>query len=93
MKILILVLMVVQISSNIVFAQGGMLERGTDPLDASNATTAAVETSAGGWHFTIAFPMIWAVSINGEIEGQGEHVNIKIPFSEILDKLSFGIMG
>ncbi len=92
-KILISVLMIVHISSSIVFAREPMSESRTDPLETSNSTSPSVEASVGGWHFTIVFPMVWAVTINGEIEGGGERVNIKIPFRDILDKLSFGIMG
>jgi hypothetical protein len=43
------------------------------------------------WRYSIAFPMIWAPAINGKIRG-GESVDFEIPFSQILDKLSFGIM-
>lgn len=92
-KILISVLMIVQISSSIVFARGMMSESGADPLDTSNSTSPGVEASAGGWHFTIAFPMIWAPAISGEIEGGGDRIDIKIPFGDIFNDLSFGIMG
>ena len=43
------------------------------------------------WRFTIAFPMIWAPDINGKIRGD-EPVDFTIKFSDILDKLSFGMM-
>jgi hypothetical protein len=43
------------------------------------------------WQFTIAFPMIWAPAINGKIRG-GEPLDFTIPFKDILDKLSFGLM-
>ena len=44
------------------------------------------------WRFTIAFPMIWAPEINGKIRGE-EPIDFTIEFSDILDKLSFGLMG
>ena len=44
------------------------------------------------WHFTIAFPMIWAPQINGKIRGD-EPIDFTIEFKDILDNLSFGIMG
>jgi hypothetical protein len=44
------------------------------------------------WRFTIAFPMIWAPQVNGKIRGD-ENIDFTIEFSDILDNLSFGIMG
>jgi hypothetical protein len=44
------------------------------------------------WRFTIAFPMIWAPQVNGKIRGE-EQIDFTIEFSDILDNLSFGIMG
>lgn len=43
------------------------------------------------WRFTIAFPMVWAPDIDGRIRG-GESVDFGISFSDILDRLSFGLM-
>ena len=44
------------------------------------------------WRFTIAFPMLWAPQINGKIRGD-EPIDFTIEFKDILDKLSFGIIG
>ena len=44
------------------------------------------------WRFTIAFPMIWAPDINGKIRG-GEPIDFTIEFDDILENLSFGLMG
>lgn len=43
------------------------------------------------WRFTIAFPMIWAPSIEGKIRGS-ESIDFSIEFSDILENLSFGLM-
>ncbi len=43
------------------------------------------------WRFSIAFPMIWTPDIDGKIRG-GQDVDFRIPFSAILDRLSFGLM-
>jgi hypothetical protein len=43
------------------------------------------------WRYSIAFPMIWAPDINGKIRGD-EPIDFEIPFSRILDGLSFGMM-
>ena len=51
-----------------------------------------LDADADQWRFTIAFPMIWAPEINGKIRG-GEQVDFTIEFNDILDKLSFGLMG
>ena len=44
------------------------------------------------WLFTIAFPMIWAPQINGKIRGD-ESIDFTIEFKDILENLSFGLMG
>ena len=44
------------------------------------------------WRFTIAFPMIWAPEINGKIRGD-EQIDFTIEFKDILESLSFGLMG
>jgi hypothetical protein len=44
------------------------------------------------WRFTIAFPMLWAPQINGEIRGD-EPVDFTIEFKDILENLEFGLMG
>jgi hypothetical protein len=44
------------------------------------------------WRFTIAFPMIWAPTINGKIRG-GPDADFEVSFKDILDGLEFGIMG
>ena len=43
------------------------------------------------WRFTIAFPMLWAPDIDGNIRGE-EPVDFKVKFDDILDRLSFGLM-
>lgn len=43
------------------------------------------------WRYSLAFPMVWAPEINGRIRGD-ERIDFKIPFSDIIDKLSFGMM-
>ena len=45
------------------------------------------------WNYLVAFPMIWAPSINGEIETDGEKIDIEVPFSDIFDSLNFGLIG
>lgn len=45
------------------------------------------------WNYLIAFPMIWAPNISGAIEGGSERVDIEVPFSDIIDQLSFGLIG
>jgi len=45
------------------------------------------------WHFLIAFPMIWAPSINGEIIADTERVDIEVPFNNIIENLHFGMIG
>jgi len=44
------------------------------------------------WTYTIAFPMIWAPEINGKIRGD-EAIDFTIEFKDILENLSFGLMG
>jgi hypothetical protein len=44
------------------------------------------------WRFTIAFPMVWAPTINGKIRG-GPDADFEVGFKDILDGLKFGIMG
>ena len=44
------------------------------------------------WRFTVAFPMIWAPEINGKVRG-GESIDFTIEFQDILESLSFGLMG
>jgi hypothetical protein len=43
------------------------------------------------WRYSIAFPMLWMPDINGKIRG-GEDIDFDIPFSDIIDQLSFGMM-
>lgn len=45
------------------------------------------------WNYLVAFPMIWAPSINGEIDTEGERVDIEVPFSNIVENLHFGMIG
>lgn len=44
------------------------------------------------WRFTVAFPMLWMPDINGKVRG-GPDVDFKVRFGDILEDLSFGIMG
>lgn len=43
------------------------------------------------WRYSIAFPMLWTPDINGKIRGP-ENIDFEIPFSDIIDQLSFGMM-
>ncbi len=43
------------------------------------------------WRYSIAFPMLWMPDIDGKIRG-GENIDFKIPFSDIVEDLSFGLM-
>ncbi|WP_019029250.1 hypothetical protein [Colwellia piezophila] len=45
------------------------------------------------WNYLVAFPMIWAPSINGSIDSEGEILDIEIPFSDIFKNLNFGVIG
>jgi len=54
---------------------------------------AASDATSDQWKFTIAFPMVWAPDINGKIEGDGNRVDISIPFDQITENLNFGFMG
>jgi len=51
-----------------------------------------LDADADQWRFTIAFPMIWAPEINGKIRGD-EAIDFTIEFKDILENLSFGLMG
>jgi hypothetical protein len=46
----------------------------------------------GQWRYSIAFPMIWAPTINGKVRG-GTRADFEITFKDILEDLHFGIMG
>ncbi len=54
---------------------------------------ATANDSSDEWQFTIAFPMIWAPDINGKVEGDGNRVDINVPFDQITENLDFGFMG
>lgn len=45
------------------------------------------------WNYLIAFPMIWAPSIHGDINADTERVTIEVPFSNIIENLNFGMIG
>ena len=45
------------------------------------------------WNYLVAFPMVWAPSINGEMDTEGERVDFKVPFKDIFDNLNFGLIG
>ena len=44
------------------------------------------------WRFTIAFPMLWAPTINGKVRGDPD-LDFEVSFKDILNDLHFGIMG
>jgi hypothetical protein len=43
------------------------------------------------WRYSLAFPMLWMPDISGRIRGE-ERIDFEIPFSDIFDVLSFGLM-
>ncbi|MGY3571554.1 hypothetical protein [Vibrio paucivorans] len=45
------------------------------------------------WEFLLVFPMIWAPSIQGDVNSGGDVVRVDVPFENILDGLAFGLMG
>ena len=45
------------------------------------------------WEFSLLFPMVWAPDIRGEIDVDGQVIEVDTPFSDILDSLSFGYMA
>jgi len=49
-------------------------------------------TDPDQWRYTIAFPMIWAPTLNGKIRGE-QNADFEITFKDILEDLSFGFMG
>ena len=61
---------------------------GTAHADSGNP----LDADPDQWRFTIAFPMIWAPEINGKIRGD-EAIDFTIEFKDILENLSFGLMG
>ena len=52
-----------------------------------------LDADADQWRFSIAFPMIWAPEINGKIRGDDKAIDFTIEFKDILENLSFGLMG
>ncbi len=62
-----------------------------DDLPVSSAVGNLLPANDDQWRFSIAFPMLWAPSINGKIRGD-EPVDFTIEFKDILDSLSFGLM-
>lgn len=62
----------------------------TTPVQAD--TNSPFPADSDQWHFTIAFPMIWAPNINGKVRG-GPDTDFEITFKDILNNLHFGIMG
>ena len=47
-----------------------------------------------GWRYAITFPMIWAPKVDGVVHvGDNEPIKLGKSFSDIFDKLSFGLMG
>lgn len=45
------------------------------------------------WELLLVFPMVWTPSIEGSLTSEGDRVDISVPFSDIWDGLSFGLMG
>lgn len=45
------------------------------------------------WEFMLIFPMLWAPGIDGSIGTDSGKVDVSVPFSDIWDGLSFGLMG
>jgi hypothetical protein len=45
-----------------------------------------------GWEISLA-PYLWGISANGDATIQDLSVDIDVPFSDIVDKLNFGLMG
>lgn len=43
------------------------------------------------WRYSIAFPMLWAPSINGKIRGE-DRIDFEVTFRDILENLKLGIM-
>ena len=69
------------------FGQAAPDEEDVSPPESGNPLPATEDD----WRFTIAFPMVWAPDIDGRIRG-GEPVDFNISFTDILDRLNFGLM-
>jgi hypothetical protein len=64
---------------------------GPDGLPTSSAVGNLLPATDEQWRFSIAFPMLWAPTINGKIRGD-EKVDFTIEFNDILKDLNFGLM-
>jgi hypothetical protein len=87
MQMRVLILSFLLAISNGAVAEDGEELAPLSPAESGNPLPARDDQ----WRFTIAFPMLWAPDINGKIRGD-EPVDFTIKFSDILDKLSFGMM-
>jgi hypothetical protein len=57
------------------------------------SVNAQAEESSDEWQFMLIFPMLWAPGIDGSIGSDSGKVDVSVPFSDIWDGLSFGLMG
>jgi len=60
-------------------------------LPISSASGNLLPATGDQWRFSIAFPMLWAPTINGKIRGD-EPIDFTVDFKDILENLSFGLM-
>jgi hypothetical protein len=59
---------------------------------ALTGSTAAAQSSSGGWQFTIA-PYMWAAGMDGAITVKGVEANVDVPFSDVISDLDFAAMA
>ena len=57
------------------------------------SVNAHAEESSDEWQFMLIFPMLWAPGIDGSIGSDSGKVDVSVPFSDIWNGLSFGLMG
>jgi len=62
------------------------------PVISWASTGSPLENEEDQWRFTIAFPMLWAPNINGEIKGENQF-DFEVGFDDIFEDLQFGLMG
>jgi len=67
------------------------LQAQSDDLPTSSAVGNLLPAKDDQWRFSIAFPMLWAPSINGKIRGD-ENIDFTIDFKDIVKNLSVGLM-
>ena len=51
------------------------------------------DEDSSDWRLVVNFPMVWLPDINGEIDVDGERIDVDIPISDILDNLDAGFIG